>query len=75
VFNRQAALFLNRSIITAVQDPTLKRFNPNAGDVPIEGVHWRKGPLFGLPTAVATSATNGSFQQPRTFRLSAGLRF
>jgi hypothetical protein len=74
-FNKHAALFLNRSIITASNDSTLKRFNPNAGDVPVEGVHWRKGPLFGKPTAVATSSTNGSFQQPRTFRVSLGLRF
>jgi len=39
-----------RAPSAVVQDPTLKRFNPNVGDVPVEGVHWKKGPLFGLPT-------------------------
>jgi len=39
-------------------------------DQPIEGVHWKKGPLFGLPTSASTLDSNGSFQTPRTARVS-----
>ncbi len=65
----------NRSVLTAFNDPTLQRFNPMAGDVPVEGVHWRKGPLFGLPTSSTNPASQGSFQLGRTYRVSAGVRF
>jgi hypothetical protein len=44
-------------------------FNPLAGEVPKEGVHWQKGPKFGKPTAA------DAYQLPRTYRLSVGLRF
>jgi outer membrane receptor protein involved in Fe transport len=67
--------FFNTSVITHLQDATLRRFNPMAGDVPVEGVHWRKGPLFGLPTATTNAQTAGSFQTPRTYRVSLGVRF
>ncbi len=73
-FNEQAKTF-NTSVLTHLNDSTLKRFNPIAGDVPVEGVHWKKGPLFGLPTNATNSATNGSFQLPRTYRVSVGVRF
>ena len=53
----------------------LARFNPAAGDTPVEGVHWVRGPLYGLPTASTTATTAGSFQLPRTYRVSLGLRF
>jgi outer membrane receptor protein involved in Fe transport len=42
---------------------------------PVEGVHWQKGPLFGQPTTATTWSTRGSFQLPRTYLFSAGLRF
>lgn len=78
-FNQHAQIGGNRSVITSFTDPSLQRFNPFV-DNPTEGVHWRKGPLFGLPTAATTGVTaagapNGSFQQPRTYRVSLGLRF
>ena len=44
-------------------------FNPLAGEEPVEGVHWQKGPLFGQPTH------QDAYQQPRTYRLSLGVRF
>jgi hypothetical protein len=73
-FNQQAHTF-NTSVLTANNDTTLKKFNPVAGDVPIEGVHWKKGPLFGLPTSATTVDTTGSFQAPRTYRVSLVLRY
>ena len=75
VFNEDAATALNTAVITHLQDPSLKRFNPVAGDVPVEGIHWRKGTLFGFPTAPTTGQSGGSFQLPRTYRVSLGVRF
>ena len=59
----------------ADSNTTLQKFNPVAGDVPIEGVHWKKGPLFGLPTSATTLDSTGSFQTPRTYRVSLVLRY
>jgi len=50
------------------------RFNPFT-TTPVEGVHYRLGPSFGKPTAATTATTQGSFQLPRTYRVSVGLRF
>jgi hypothetical protein len=44
-------------------------FNPLAGDVPVQGVNWQKGPNFGKVTSDA------AYQLPRTYRLSLGVRF
>ena len=44
-------------------------FNPNAGDKPVEGVNWVKGPLFGQPISA------DAYQLPRTYRFSLGVRF
>ncbi|HSP13627.1 MAG TPA: carboxypeptidase regulatory-like domain-containing protein [Thermoanaerobaculia bacterium] len=74
-FNEHGIVSYNTSVLTHLNDSTLQRFNPMAGDTPVEGVNWKKGPLFGKPTAVTTSATNGSYQLPRTYRVSAGIRF
>ena len=74
-FDQQAVTSTNTSVLTHLNDNTLQRFNPMAGDVPVEGVHWRKGPLFGLPTSAASATAVGSFQLPRTYRVSVGLRF
>ncbi len=68
IFNEDARTF-NTSIITAAQDTSLQRFNPLAGDVPVEGVHWRRGPNFGKQTAAT------QHQTPRTYQFSAGIRF
>jgi hypothetical protein len=77
----------NRAILTAFNNAAacgvnpnpangcLARFNPAAGDAPVEGVHWKRGPLYGLPTSFSTNSTQGSFQIPRTYRVSAGVRF
>jgi outer membrane receptor protein involved in Fe transport len=77
VFDEAAQIGFDTSIITAANDATLKRFNPMAGDVPVEGVHWKKGPNFGKPTADYTVVppTPQHVQTPRTYRFSAGIRF
>jgi hypothetical protein len=43
-------------------------FNP-FNTAPVEGVHWQKGPIFGQPTS------NLAYQQPRTYRVSVGVKF
>lgn len=68
VFNEQGVLSFNEEILTAEDDDSLQPFNPFT-ETPIEGVHWRKGQNFGRPS------NEGSFQQPRTFRFSVGLKF
>ena len=73
-FNEKAHTF-NTSVLTNANDATLQKFNPVAGDVPVEGVHWKKGPLFGLPTSATTLDSAGSFQTPRTYRVSFVLRY
>jgi carboxypeptidase family protein len=74
-FNEHGLVSYNTSVLTQLNDSSLQKFNPMAGDQPVEGVNWKKGPLFGKPTSVTTSATNGSYQLPRTYRVSAGFRF
>ena len=44
-------------------------FNPLAGEEPVEGVHWQKGANFGNPTSA------DAYQNPRTYRVSFGVRF
>ena len=94
LFNQEGQLSFNTQILTHLNNSSactanpsaagcLQRFNPLAGDVPVEGVHWRKGPLFGKPTTPVTPSltttlgtTLGSeYQLPRTYRLSVGARF
>ena len=92
VFNNDAGSW-NTTILThrdpgcwQTADPTLRcaRFNPMAGDVPVEGVHYRKDARYGKPTNVSTPVigvdglsfpTTAHFQNPRTYRGSIGLRF
>ena len=47
---------------------TAAAFNPFTTQ-PVEGVHWQKGTNFGKST------NELELQQPRTFRLSVGVRF
>ena len=77
VFNEHAATGMNATVYTASDKTYLTRFNPFT-DKPTEcpqGVttagcgNWQKGPNFGRPT------TTGSYQTPRTFSVSLGVRF
>ncbi|MFZ2490291.1 MAG: carboxypeptidase regulatory-like domain-containing protein [Thermoanaerobaculia bacterium] len=69
VFNDDAVVNGDSTILTARNDTSLVRFNPNAGDVPVEGVNYRLGDDFGQ------AVSQGSYQLPRTYRVSFGLRF
>ena len=68
VFNNQTSLFPNTDVLTAIEDPSLQFFNPYE-ETPVEGVHWRKSPLFG------ETLSEEDYQDPRTFRVSLGIRF
>ena len=62
VFNEKAVTAVNTTV------SVIGQFNPFT-ETPVEGVHWRKGPDFGKPTATT------SYQQPRTYGVSLGVRF
>jgi len=62
VFNQDGAVNVsNLAYPTASFDPFT--------ETPVEGVHWAKAPGFGEPQA------ESDYQQPRTFRVSLGIRF
>lgn len=68
VFNEQGIVGWNEEVLTADDDDSLQPFNPFT-ETPIEGVHYRKGENFGQPSG------ESSYQTPRTFRVSVGIRF
>lgn len=77
VFNEQAVVNLDTTIVTARTSGSLQPFDPRR-DTPVEGTHWRKGPNFGkpsTPTNWGNAGTSGHWQLPRTFLLSAGVKF
>ncbi|MCU1347791.1 MAG: hypothetical protein JWO56_821, partial [Acidobacteria bacterium] len=83
VFNRQAVVGGNTTVLTAVnnapdckvQGNCLSYFNPFT-DTPVEGVHYRKGSNFGKPrNATSFIGAAGDFQLPRTFLMSFGVKF
>jgi hypothetical protein len=47
---------------------------PN-GDTTVTNANWDYGPNFGKATSQTSSGQAGSYQLPRTFRISAGIRF
>ncbi len=71
LFDNDAVINGDTTVYTHRNDPEglLTRFNPMAGDRPVEGVNYRLGEDFGK--AVSTS----NYQTPRTYRFSLGLRF
>ncbi|HVR44086.1 MAG TPA: carboxypeptidase regulatory-like domain-containing protein [Thermoanaerobaculia bacterium] len=68
VFNEDGVIGVNTTVLTRVNSTAMQAFNPFT-DTPAEGVHWAKHPDFGTPSSPA------SFQDPRTFVVSMGLRF
>ncbi len=68
IFNTQGVDSFNTSLISRTGDATLAAFNPFT-TTPVEGVNYRKGPNFGQPTSP------NSYQSPREFNFSVGLRF
>ena len=61
-FNEQAVIAGS----TSVQQ--LAPFDP-FNETPVEGTHWQKRSTFGQPTG------RGSYQLPRSYRVSFGVRF
>jgi hypothetical protein len=71
IFNADGVVEVNGADITvAGSDPTgqLQDFNPFT-ETPVQGTHWDFGENFGEPI------DEHSFQVPRTFRFSGGVRF
>ncbi|MCL4806969.1 MAG: TonB-dependent receptor [Thermoanaerobaculia bacterium] len=74
VFNNQAVTGVNTAVETRVTNPAnYAAFNPFT-DTPKQGArntgaNWNYGPLFGQPTSPA------SYQAPRSFNFSVGVRF
>ena len=75
LFNEQAQISGDTTVLTHRQSEDLVRFNPFTEE-PIEGVHYQLADTFGQPLNATTGSNlNGSYQLPRTFRVSLGLRF
>lgn len=71
VFDNDAVTNPNTTIRTrrsAGAASGLLAFNPFT-ETPVEGVHWEKGPQFGQPIGPT------SYQAPRSYQFSVGLRF
>ncbi len=68
LFDEQAAVRVGTTVLDATDEQSLEAFNPFL-EVPVEGVHWRRGPSFG------EASGPDDFQTPRTFRVSIGFRF
>jgi hypothetical protein len=60
--------YIDLGVRTAATSPDLQPFDPFT-EKPVEGVHYALSPTFGQ----ALGPT--SYQQPRTFRISLGVRF
>jgi len=74
VFNQQAVTGVNTTVETRVSNSSsYVNFNPFT-TAPVQGArgtgaNWNYGPLFGKPTGAA------SYQAPRSFQFSVGVRF
>ncbi|MEW5876874.1 MAG: carboxypeptidase regulatory-like domain-containing protein [Acidobacteriota bacterium] len=77
VFNHKDPIAVDTTVYTRVTQTGFDTFNPFTetprecpqGQSNCAGYHWQKGPNFGKPT------TAGSYQTPRTFLVSLGVRF
>ena len=68
VFNEKGVTAVDVSVLTSRQSPQLRPFNPFT-ETPVRGVHYELASTFGKPMSAA------DYQIPRTFRVSAGVRF
>lgn len=68
VFNEHALTSYNTTVLGKANDSTLQAFNPFT-TTPVEGANWKKGPGFGQATSPS------SYQPPRDYYFSVGLRF
>ncbi len=88
VFNRHGVVNVNTTVYTAANPGHgLSAFNPfttkpvecpqadSAAQCQALGANWQLGPSFGQPLTATTATVAGDFQLPRTFLVSAGVRF
>lgn len=73
VLNRDAVVtsdprYVDLGVLTAATSGDLQPFDPFT-EKPVEGVHYARSPTFGEALGPA------AYQQPRTFRISLGVRF
>ncbi len=68
VFNNQAAVAVDTTVLSAANASGFTRFNPFT-TAPVRGTNWDYGPNFGKARNAA------DYQLPRTFTLSVGARF
>lgn len=68
LFNNQAALAVDTTVLSAANAAGFSRFDPFSTQ-PVRGVNWDYGPGFGKARNAA------DYQLPRTFQVSAGVRF
>jgi hypothetical protein len=68
LFNEKGVTSVDVSVLTARSSNAFLPFNPFT-EKPLRGVHYELASSFGKPTSDA------DYQLPRTFRVSAGVRF
>ena len=68
LFDEKGVVAVNSTVLTALNAGGLQKFNPFT-EKPVRGVHYDLDPTFGKPT------NSADYQLPRTFRISAGIRF
>jgi len=68
VFNEQAVVAVNSTVLTNHDLPSIAPFNPFT-ETPRAGVNYVLGPSFGQPTS------SSGYQAPRTFQVGLGIRF
>jgi outer membrane receptor protein involved in Fe transport len=68
VFNEHALTSYNTTVLGKANDSTLAAFNPFT-TIPVEGVNYKMGPSFGQATSP------NSYQSPRNYYFSVGVRF
>jgi hypothetical protein len=82
-FNRAAQINGDTTVLTSrsrsclqVATPNLRcaAFNPMTG-APVEGVNYIRGPRFGQARTPSSFSVAGDYQVPRTFLVSAGVRY
>ncbi len=88
LLNAQHIVGVNQTVNTNFNTSSLAAFNPFTTAAPVEcpqgtalatckamGANYQKGSLFGQPTGPTTVTSQGSFQLPRYFTMSVGVRF
>ena len=68
VFNRAAAIRVNKTVLTRSDSTAYQAFNPFT-DAPVQGVHYGFGSDFGQPISPF------DYQAPREFSISFGVRY